>query len=142
MFIQTLKFQAPSPQFLVTTSIPSFLLLLEGSASPGPCSAVQLGRGSTWLQGGIGQHQPARKSTLPAGAGWTTLKARGRRGIGSFTSMERSVGGVSRNSHVYRAQKQYFSRAGLTKGSKVWKVGVPAYRQANLLPDWSNSTEQ
>lgn len=116
MFIQTLKFQAPSPQSLVTTSRPSFLLLLEGSASPGPCSAVQLGRGSTWLQGGVGQHQPARKSTLPAGVGWTTLTARGRRGIGSFTSMERSVGGVSRNSHVYRAQKQYFSRAGLTKG--------------------------
>lgn len=43
--------------------------------------------------------------------------------IGSFTSMERSVGGVSGNSHVYRAQKRYFSRDGLTKGLEGVKSG-------------------
>lgn len=124
MFIQTLQFQAPSPQPLVTTSRPSFLLLLEGSASPGPCSAVQLGRGSTWLQGGVGQHQPARKSTLPAGAGWKMLTARGRRGS-VHSPAWREAWEVSPETHTRTENRseRYFSRDGLTKGLEGVKSG-------------------
>lgn len=86
--------------------------------SQSQAAAVQLGRSCSWPQGGTGQQQPARKSALPAGAGWTMLTARGRRGLVRAPAW-REVWEVSPETHGYRAQEQYFSRDGLTKGLQV-----------------------